>query len=225
MLEQFYAELRRCRARCNGKAFIEHRTHDDHECRVVKHRRHRQYDCAEVGCRVVECKPHECKPMSASTVRQIHFIVSGALAAAARWDWIPNNPAPLTKKPKQPRPPPNPPTPEQAAQILAAAWEQDDDWGTLVWLVMVTGMRRGELIALRWQDVHLDSRILEVRRSYTQRSGRATEKGTKTHQMRRIATRPDDDGAVSSTSRTVRGPARGPKKQAGPSGLRLFLRG
>jgi integrase len=125
--------------------------------------------------------------MSASTVRQIHFIISGALSAAARWDWIPSNPAPLTKKPKQPRPQPKPPTADQAARIVAGAWEQDDDWGMLVWLVMVTGMRRGELIALRWHDVHLDSRVLEVRRSYTQRAGKATEKDTKTHQMRRIA--------------------------------------
>jgi integrase len=187
MLEQFYAQLRRCRVRCNGTAFVQHRTDGEHDCRVVKHRRRRQHDCAEVGCRVVECKPHECKPMSASAVRQIHFVISGALGAAARWDWIPSSPAPVTKKPKQPRPQPQPPTAAQAARIVAAAWEQDDDWGTLVWLVMVTGMRRGELVALRWHDVHLDSQILEVRRSYTQRAGKAIEKETKTHQMRRIA--------------------------------------
>jgi integrase len=57
----------------------------------------------------------------------------------------------------------------------------------LVWLVMVTGMRRGELAALRWHDVHLDGGVLEVRRSYTQRAGIAMEKDPKTHQMRRIA--------------------------------------
>jgi len=187
VLEQFYAQLRRCRTRCNGKPFVEHWTDAEHECRTVKHRRRRQHDCAEVGCRVVECKPHECTPMSASTVRQIHFIISGALGTAARWDWIPSNPATMTKKPRQPKPQPKPPTPEQAARIVAAAWEQDDDWGMLVWLVMVTGTRRGELLALRWHDVQLERRVLEVRRSYTQRAGKATEKDTKTHQMRRIA--------------------------------------
>jgi integrase len=56
MLEQFYAQLRRCRGRCNGKPFVEHRTDGDHECRVVNHRR-KQHDCDEAGCRVVECKP------------------------------------------------------------------------------------------------------------------------------------------------------------------------
>lgn len=118
---------------------------------------------------------------------------SGALSTAVRWDWIPANPAAVAKKPRQPRPQPKPPSAEQAARIVAAAWEQDVDWGTLVWLVMVTGMRRGELAALRWHDVHLDTRILEIRRSYTQRSGQETEKDTKTHQMRRIAL---DDATV-----------------------------
>lgn len=126
--------------------------------------------------------------MSPSTVRQVHSVISGALSTAVRWDWIPSNPASLAKKPRQPKPP----TPEQAARIVAAAWEQDDDWGMLVWLVMVTGVRRGELVALRWHDVHLDGRILEVRRSYTQRNGEGTEKDTKTHQMRRIAIRRHD---------------------------------
>lgn len=52
---------------------------------------------------------------------------------------------------------------------------------------MVTGMRRGELCALRWTDVQLDAAVLEVRRAYTHRSGVGIEKETKTHQMRRIA--------------------------------------
>lgn len=37
-LEGFYADLRRCRLRCNGKPFIEHCIDGPHECRSVKHR-------------------------------------------------------------------------------------------------------------------------------------------------------------------------------------------
>ncbi|GAA5026198.1 tyrosine-type recombinase/integrase [Actinopolymorpha pittospori] len=187
VLEQFYAQLRRCRTRCNGKAYLEHFTDEPHECDQVVHRRVRDHDCAAAKCRVLACNPHQCKPMSASTVRQIHFIISGALSTAVRWEWIPTNPAATTKKPRQPRPQPKPPTPGEAGLIVAAAWEQDEDWGMLVWLVMVTGMRRGELAALRWHDVHLDTGTVEIRRSFTQRAGKAVEKDTKTHQMRRIA--------------------------------------
>ncbi|HVW44248.1 MAG TPA: hypothetical protein VHC18_23155 [Amycolatopsis sp.] len=39
VLEQFYAELRRCRACCDGRPFVEHRVDGPHECRVVKHKR------------------------------------------------------------------------------------------------------------------------------------------------------------------------------------------
>jgi len=70
-------------------------------------------------------------------IRQIHFTISAALAAAVRWEWIKSNPATVAKKPRQPRPQPNPPSPDQAARIIAAAWEQDDSWGTFVWLTMV----------------------------------------------------------------------------------------
>ncbi len=188
MLEQLYAELRRCRKRCNGKAFLEHRAAGEHECSEVVHRRKRAHDCAEVGCRTVECKAHVCKPMSAATVRQVHAVISNALGTAVRWDWIPANPAAVAKKPKQPRPAPKPPSPAQAARIIEAAWAGDDPaWGTLVWLVMVTGMRRGELAALRFSDVQLGEALLEVRRCYIQRGGVGVEKDTKTHQMRRIA--------------------------------------
>jgi integrase len=124
--------------------------------------------------------------MSPSTVRQIHSVISGALSTAVRWDWIPSNPAAVAKKPRQAKPQPKPPTAAEAARIVNAAWERDDDWGMFVWLAMMTGARRGELIALRWSDVHWDAEILEIRRSYTHRAGQAIEKDTKTHQMRRL---------------------------------------
>ncbi|MGB6224246.1 MAG: tyrosine-type recombinase/integrase [Pseudonocardiaceae bacterium] len=52
-------------------------------------------------------------------------------------------------------------------------------------------MRRGEVLAQRWRHVHVDRRLLEIRRNYVQRQGRKIEKDTKTHQMRRISLDPD----------------------------------
>jgi len=169
MLEVFYAELRRCRVRCDGRPFVEHTAVGEHDCKAAK------------------CKPHTCNPMAASTVRQIHAIISGALNAAVRWDWITTNPTKAAQRPKQKPPQPDPPSPAVAARLVEAAFEMDDDWGTLVWLVMTTGVRRGEVCALRWSRVDLDEGILEIRSSYTLRRGVGTEKDTKTHQMRRIA--------------------------------------
>jgi integrase len=196
MLEEFYAQLRRCRSRCNGRSSIEHRVDGQHECRIVRHKRppgrpptsgYPPHDCATTGCRVIECRPHVCQPLSPAMIRQIHITVSAALAAAVRWDWIKTNPADTARTPRLPVPQPEPPSSKEAARIIAAAWEQDDGWGTLVWLTMVTGMRRAELLALRWYDVDLDGAVLEIRRNYVRARRQGVEKDTKTHRMRRIA--------------------------------------
>lgn len=195
LLEEFYADLRRCRARCrDGQPNVDHRTTRPHKCHTVRHRRRpghpaatEVHDCQQAGCVVIECPAHRCTPMAASSVRQIHWILSAALAAAARWDWIKSNPAAAAKKPRQRPPQPEPPSPAEAARIIEAAWRQNADWGTLVWLVMVTGMRRAEVLALRWAHVDLVAGMLTVRRSHVRTGGRDIEKDTKTHQMRRIS--------------------------------------
>jgi len=125
--------------------------------------------------------------MAASTVRQIHSIISGALSAAVRWDWLESNPARMAQRPKQKPPEPDPPSPAEAARLVDEAFRMDEDWGTLVWLVMTTGLRRGEVCILRWSRVDLDTGEIEIRSSYRLRKGVGTEKDTKTHQMRRIA--------------------------------------
>ncbi|GAA1209597.1 site-specific integrase [Prauserella alba] len=70
---------------------------------------------------------------------------------------------------------------------MEKAFDLDEAWGTLVWLVMTTGMRRGEVCALRWSRVELDEGVVDVRSSYTTVRGIGKEKDTKTHQIRRIA--------------------------------------
>lgn len=196
VLEDLYAELRRCRAMCDGKPFIEHRVDGEHECRVVKHKRppgrrpsggYPPHDCDAKGCTVIECKPHKCDPLSPSTISKMHFVLSSIFAAAIRWGWIENNPADVARKPRQPAPQPKPPTAEQASQIINRAWSYGEDWGTLVWLVMVTGLRRAELLALRWFDIDLNAGVIDVRRNYLRDGGESIEKDTKTHRMRRIA--------------------------------------
>jgi integrase len=168
-LESLYAELRRCRARCDRKPYME------------KHAADGAHDCV-----TSDCKPHVCKPMANSTVRQIHAIISGTLDAATRWDWIATNPARIAHKPRQKRPEPDPPSPAEAARLTEEAFRMDEDWGTLVWLAMVTGMRRGELAALRFSRIELDAPeggVIDLRRNWVL----GAEKDTKSHQIRRIA--------------------------------------
>jgi integrase len=173
VFDSFYAELRRCRAHCDRQSRIDHRTPRPHTC----DRR---------------CREHACSPLAPSSVRQIHFILSGALKRAVRWRWIASNPIDSAEPPAAPRPNPTPPSPADAANILNEAWK-DPDWGLLVWLVMVTGLRRGELCSVRWRDVDLERGTLSLSRSIGQRGRRRWEKDTKSHQARRLAV---DDQSV-----------------------------
>ncbi|MEQ7125310.1 tyrosine-type recombinase/integrase [Actinopolymorpha sp. B11F2] len=171
LLDSFYAELRRCRAHCDRRRYVEHRTSRAHECDD-------------------RCRRHVCKPLGDATIRQIHFILSGAFKRALRWRWVSVNPMTQAQPPAAPKPNPRPPSATEAAAILNEAWK-DPDWGTLVWLAMTTGARRGELCALRWRHVNLDNGVLEISSSVAQDSSRTWEKATKTHQQRRIALDPD----------------------------------
>ena len=127
------------------------------------------------------------RPLAPNSVRKVHFILRAALGLAVRWGWLPSNPAELASPPQFHQRTPRPPTPEEVAALINTAWERDPDFGTLLWLVMVTGMRRGELCALRWWHVDFDGRELLIERSLVQRGGDRREKDTKTHQARRIA--------------------------------------
>jgi integrase len=172
--ERLYSELRTCRRRCAGKPFIEHRTP-------------RRHDCDN------RCATHVCRPLAASSIRQCHAVLSSAYAAAVRWGWIAFNPMESAQKPRPPAPDPDPPTSEEAARIVAAAWADDEDWGLLVWMLLVTGARRGEVLALRWENLDLAVGVLTIRhsaseqRGTTSTKGTTTIKGTKTHQSRRIS--------------------------------------
>ena len=169
-LDSFYAECRRCQDHCDGRPYVQHRTDRAHDC---DHR----------------CGPHKCTPLSATTIRHIHHLLSGAYKRALRWQWVTVNPISQAEPPAAPKPNPQPPTAEQAARIVNEAW-RDPDWGTLIWTAMTTGMRRGEICALRWSDLDLDPQraVAWVRRAVSEdESGRWAERDTKTHQQRRIA--------------------------------------
>jgi hypothetical protein len=93
------------------------------------------HDCARAGCQA-----HRCRPMAATTIRQVHSILSGAFATAVRWEWIERNPAAAARLPR-PRPrPPSSPKPDTVATVIAAARTLGMELLALyLWLAAVTG--------------------------------------------------------------------------------------
>jgi integrase len=125
--------------------------------------------------------------MAPATVRQVHAILRRALDQAARWGWIPANPAALASPPRLGSAEIRPPTPEEVSRLLEAAYGADPDFAVLLWLAATTGARRGELCALRWGSIDLEAAELLILRSLFQAAGRLVEKDTKTHAARRLA--------------------------------------
>jgi integrase len=103
--------------------------------------------------------------LSGSTVQKIHHVLHKALRQAVSWDLIPRNPADAVKAPTPSSKEMQPLDAEQARALLEAA--RGDRLEALYVLAVHTGMRRGELLGLKWGDVDLNSATVRVRRSLT----------------------------------------------------------
>jgi integrase len=119
-------------------------------------------------------------------IRQTHVALRSALSQAVKWEQLNRNPASLATLPQAPSTEMRAPTVEQLTELLKEAKASHPQWEAMIALAALTGLRRGELCALRWGD--LDGSMLNVRRSltYTPATG-VVEGPTKTRQERRVA--------------------------------------
>ena len=99
--------------------------------------------------------------LSATSVRHLHAVLHTALAQAARWDYVSRNVADLVVKPRMSAREMKPLTLEQATSLLQAA--VGDRLEALYVLAVSTGLREGELLALRWSNIEWDNGSLQVR--------------------------------------------------------------
>lgn len=108
--------------------------------------------------------------LSARTVRYVHTILHSALGAAVRDGRLAVNPADKA----------TPPTAREAASPEMSTWSSEQLQAFLGWsastddelypawlLLAITGVRRGELLGLRWIDVDFDAETVAIRRSAT----------------------------------------------------------
>jgi integrase len=108
--------------------------------------------------------------LSAKSVNNIHGMLHKALDHAVRWGLAPRNVCDAVSLPKQSRHETQPLTEKQARQLLVAA--RGHSLEGLLTLAVTTGMRSGELLALKWQDINFDTDSLHIRRSMGYISGK-----------------------------------------------------
>ena len=118
------------------------------------------------------------KGLSAKTVRNIHQIISSALKLAVEQRLIARNPADGCALPKAERKEMQTLPVEQLTSFLREA--KDSGVYELYYLDLATGLRRGELLGLKWTDVDLDRGVLKIQRAISRQNGKVVEAPLKT---------------------------------------------
>lgn len=122
----------------------------------------------------------------ASTISKAFVLVRSALRQAANDGRIPRNPTDGVKPPRRPAPRPNALVSEQRPMLAAALDQAGDSPEVLgVRLAFYTGMREGEICALRWRNVDLDKMALHVCESIGRDAGTCYVKEPKTPASKR----------------------------------------
>ena len=101
--------------------------------------------------------------LSPKTVQIIHASLHKALDQGVKWQLIPTNVAKLATPPRIRNKEIKPLNPDQVRKLRGSA--KGDKLEALYVLAITTGMRQGELLGLRWEDVDLERAILEVNRT------------------------------------------------------------
>jgi integrase len=103
--------------------------------------------------------------LSPRTVQIIHTVLRKALQQAVRDDVLPRNVCDAVTAPRQTKKEMQLLTPEQAKRLLENV--REDRLRALYVLAITAGLREGELLGLRWEDVDLERELLQVRRQLT----------------------------------------------------------
>ena len=121
--------------------------------------------------------------LSPKTVKNVHAMLHRALKDALQWGYVTRNVADAVQPPRVPKPKRRRWTP---AQVRAFLDHVAGDRLYAAWLLAaMTGMRRGELLGLRWLDLDLDAGVLSVRSTRVLVDNQVQESEPKTERGRR----------------------------------------
>lgn len=130
------------------------------------------------------------KMLSPRTIRHAHGVLRTALNYATAVEIVERNVASAIKPPKNPAQEIQILTSDQIADTLAKLKDHPSLYPVAV-LALGTGMRRGELCALRWADIDLDRRTVRIERALEQTKEGLRVKTPKTKSGVRTISLPD----------------------------------
>ena len=118
------------------------------------------------------------KGLAPKTVRNIHQMIGSAYNLAIEQHLVTKNPTQGCALPKVEHKEMKTLTADQ----LSAFFQEARDSGVyeLYYLDLATGLRRGELLGLKWTDVDLDRGVLKIQRAISRQNGKVVEAPLKT---------------------------------------------
>jgi integrase len=139
-------------------------------------------------CAAARC----CRQLASErTVRDAWTVLRTALGNAVRDELLARNVAALIRVPQARAHKPKPWTAEEARRLLEAAREADDPLYAAYVLILVLGLRRGEVLGLRWEDVDLDAAEVSVGWQLQRIGGQLLHRETKTEASDALLPLPD----------------------------------
>ncbi len=120
------------------------------------------------------------KPIQEATVQKYLTVVSAVLSDAKRNEIIEKNPARMIDLPETTRKAQLIPSDKEAHRFLNLLAEEEEPYKTFYALAIYTGCRRGELCALKWEDIVMngDECVLTVCRSRSSVPGKGVVEGS-----------------------------------------------
>jgi len=117
------------------------------------------------------------------TIGYVHATLCAALEDAVRDELLDRNVAKLVRVPRPPKEEPRPLSVEEVRTLLRES--RGHRMFAMILVIALLGLRRSEVLGLRWGDVDLDHATLEVRRGLQRINGSLVTTETKTARSRR----------------------------------------
>ena len=103
--------------------------------------------------------------LSSNTISHYHKMLSSMLSTAVKWQLIYDNPCLRVDPPKVEHSEAHYLDEVQAAHLLDLLDDEPIVYRTMITLLLHTGLRRGELCGLEWDDINFDLSLLDVQRT------------------------------------------------------------
>jgi integrase len=129
--------------------------------------------------------------LSEKTILHYHRLLSSIFNDAVMWQVIPSNPASRVKPPKVPKKIAKHFDEQQTMEVLTALENEPPKYKLAITLTIFTGVRKGELMAMEWQDINFTEGTIRVERATQYVTGVGVVTGEpKTEKSKRVISIP-----------------------------------